>query len=38
MLYIYSLKHGKAAGVDNIPVELIIYADEEITDILHTLC
>ena len=35
---IYSLKHGKAAGVDNIPAELITYAGEEITDILHNIC
>ena len=35
---IYSLKHGKAAGVDNIPAELITYAGEGMTDILHKIC
>ena len=32
---IYSLKHGKAACLENIPVELITYAGEEMIDILH---
>ena len=35
---IYSLKHGEAAGVDNIPAKLITYAGEGMTDILHKIC
>ena len=35
---IYSLKYGNAAGVDNIPAELITYAGEGMTDILHKIC
>ena len=35
---ISSLKHGKAAGVDNIPAELIKYGGETVIDILTSIC
>ncbi|XP_068250327.1 uncharacterized protein [Palaemon carinicauda] len=35
---IRSLKHGKAAGVDNIPTELIKHGRETVTDILNSIC
>ena len=32
------LKYGKSPGIDNIPVELITSAGEEIADVLHKVC